>query len=75
MFSQPDLLTIACVASLKGHRSNVFSASFMPSHHTSRSGSSSTVVSGGNDADCRVFDVETSTCTSVYEHFSRKVCG
>eukprot|EP01083_Nonionella_stella_P096798 272172_1 len=58
--------TLPCTATLRGHNSNVFDTHFMPF-------SSETVVSGGNDADCRLFDVTTETCTTVYRHFTRKV--
>jgi WD40 repeat protein len=60
-----DVAATTCLQSLKGHVSNVFSALFFTRDRNE-------VISGGNDADIRHYQVEGGTCT-VYGHHCQKV--
>lgn len=55
-----------CLETLKGHISNVFAADFMACS------SNKEIVSGGNDADLRYYDLEKKTCT-IYSHHTKKI--
>jgi len=58
--------TQKCLDTLHGHVSNVFAADFLPYR------SNKEIVSGGNDADMRHYDLEKKVCT-VYCHHKKKV--
>lgn len=57
-----------CVSTLTGHTSNVFALEIMPNGPFSH-----LIISGGNDADCRIFDLNTGRCRNVLKQFERKV--
>jgi WD40 repeat protein len=61
-----DPFTRQCLTSLSGHISNVFAADFLP-HKNDKE-----IVTGGNDADVRYYEIEKKICT-VYQHHSKKV--
>lgn len=54
-----------CITTLRGHRTNVFAVSFL--------NDSSTIVSGGNDSDIRIYDLEKSKTCTVLQRHKRKV--
>jgi WD40 repeat protein len=58
--------TQRCLDTLRGHISNVFAADFLPYR------SNKEIVTGGNDADMRHYDLEKKVCT-VYCHHKKKV--
>ena len=61
-----DLQKRKSVVSLRGHISNVFSTAFLPHWNNAK------VLSGGNDADIRLFHLEEGTC-DVYDVHRKKV--
>jgi WD40 repeat protein len=55
-----------CVTTLYGHQSNVFATNFLPHKNNSE------IISAGNDADIRKYDIPHELCT-IYQHHSRKI--
>lgn len=60
-----DTWTGKCLKTFGGHVSNVFAVSFL-------NGNDNMVISGGNDSDIRLYDVERGSCT-VFQHHRKKV--
>jgi WD40 repeat protein len=61
-----NVQTRKCLQTLTGHISNVFAGDFLP-HKADRD-----IISGGNDADVRHYNLERSECT-VYQHHAKKI--
>jgi len=61
-----DWATGTCLTSLRGHSSNVFTATFLP-HKADKE-----VISGSNDSDIRHYDLIGGVCTTFCHH-TRKV--
>ena len=70
MFSDDETVKIwnlwsgKCLTTLSGHVSNVFATNFFNCNNE--------IISGGNDADVRVYDINKDVCT-VYGHHTKKV--